>query len=1011
MRLLFIFSLFVLLHFTPSYAESIMHESVINSYADAAVQQSNNVIRGKVVDVKGEPIPGVNITLKSMKGGYITDIDGKFEIQTKNDSETIKFSFIGFQTQELSNVKKGTVLEIVLLEDVGTVDEVVITGFVPKSKVSYTGSQTTVNKKELLAMGTKNLFESLQAFVPGMLLVENNLSGSDPNKRPDINIRGRASFEGVANLPLFVVDGTIVTVDYIYDMDMNDIETVTVLKDASASALYGAKASAGVIVITTKVLEGGKLKLNYSGTLRASMPDLSDYRLLHSADKLEFERLAGVYTSDNGEEQYRKDLLYNEIFQKVRKGIDTDWISKPLRSGLSHNHSLSFDGGDEYARYNVGIRYGKDQGVMKGSDRSRLSTFFKFSYNRPGKFYVSNTSSITMVNSNDSPYGSFSDYVSQNPYDSPYDDNGKLKSRLTHNKVNPLYDASLGSYRDSESFDIMNTTNLQLWLGKDFRIDADFSIQKNKIESNKFVSPFSASEIIANKQDLTKRGSLTESNSKYVGYSGKLMGSYNTYLFDKLFISNTAGANFESYDGTQSAYKSIGYYTDKLAHPGFASGYPIGGKPEGSDEVKRAVGFFINSNAIFDNKYFLDLIYRYEGSSKFGKNQRFAPFWSIGGGWNLHNEKFFSGISVQTFKIRGSVGYLGNISFSPYQAITTYEYIGTLNYLKGIGAVPKTIGNPELKWERTLNTNFGLDITMFSGRWDFSLDYYIKNTDNLLLDVSKAPSVGVSTVRENIGSIENRGLEFRTKVVPIQNKDWYWGLSMNFSHNKNKIKSISNALKRKNEENIKDKGLLPLPIYEEGESLTALKVVPSAGIDPATGREIFIKADGSYSFIYDARDKKIFGDTNPYGYGSITSYLTYKNFSLNMSFGYSFGGIVYNQTLVSRVEGLNPINNADERVFKDRWKKPGDIAKFKDIADSTTPLQTSRFVKTNNYLTMQSLSVAYDLEAKFLNKLNIRRMRLELLTNDLFYISSVKRERGLSYPFERSVEMSVRFSL
>ena len=191
----------------------------------------------------------------------------------------------------------------------------------------------------------------------------------------------------------------------------------------------------------------------------------------------------------------------------------------------------------------------------------------------------------------------------------------------------------------------------------------------------------------------------------------------------------------------------------------------------------------------------------------------------------------------------------------------------------------------------------------------------------------------------------------------------------------------------------------------------ALKVVPSAGIDPATGREIFIKADGSYSFIYDARDKKIFGDTNPYGYGSITSYLTYKNFSLNMSFGYSFGGIVYNQTLVSRVEGLNPINNADERVFKDRWKKPGDIAKFKDIADSTTPRQTSRFVKTNNYLTMQSLSVAYDLEAKFLNKLNIRRMRLELLTNDLFYISSVKRERGLSYPFERSVEMSVRFSL
>ena len=969
--------------------------------------QTGKVIKGRVIDGNGEPLVGATIKLKGGNGVYFTDHNGNFEIITKKNREEVVVTYIGHVTQTLF-VFPGNETTIPLAADNTSLSEVVVTGFVNKSKVSFTGSQTTVQKEQLLSMGTKNVLESLQSFVPGLVIAENNLAGSNPNKRPDLNIRGRATFDGSANMPLFVVDGTEVSADYVYDMDMNDIESVTVLKDASASALYGSKASAGVIVITTKTMKPGRLRLNYSGTYRLSTPDLTDYRMLNAAQKLEFERLAGLYTDKTDlERQYRLDTEYNRLAQIVRSGVNTDWLSKPLRNGFSHNHSLSIDGGDDYARYNLGFRYSTDDGVMIGSKRDRLSLFFKFSYNKPGAFSVNNSTTLMSVDSEESPYGSFSDYVKQNPYEQPYAADGSLHKKLSNLEENPLYEAQAGNFNKSENLNILNTTTLQVWFSDAFRLNGDFSFTKDMSTSNNFKSPLALSEL--NKTDVSQRGQLTESHTSLVRYAGKLMLSYNKNLFGKLFTSATAGSTIEANNGDNTSYSSVGYYSANLSHPAFAAGY-VNGKPGGSDNIYRTVGFFANLNSIWDNKYFLDFIYRYEGSSKFGKNTRFAPFWSVGSGWNIHNESFLKGKGIELLKLRASVGYLGNISFEPYQAITSYNYAAGNNYVKGIGAIPKTIGNPDLRWERTLTSNVGIDLTMFKGRWDLTFDAYIKNTDDLLVNVTKAPSVGVASARENLGAIENRGVELRTRVVPISTKQLQWSISATYAYNKSKIKQISNALMSKNEENRNATGKAPLPIYEEGGSLTAVKVVPSAGIDPATGREVYIKRDGSYTFDYDARDKVTFGDESPLGQGSLSSYLTYKQWSASASFGYSFGGVVYNQTLVTRVEGANPKQNADERVFNDRWKKPGDYARYRNIADYSTPQQTSRFVQVNNYLTLQSLSVAYEFTPWQIRKLGLSRMRLELLTNDLFYLSSIKRERGLDYPYARSVEMSVRFS-
>ena len=969
--------------------------------------QTGKVIKGRVIDGNGEPLVGATIKLKGGNGVYFTDHNGNFEIITKKNREEVTVTYIGHVTQTLF-VFPGNETTIPLAADNTSLSEVVVTGFVNKSKVSFTGSQTTVQKDQLLSMGTKNVLESLQSFVPGLVIAENNLAGSNPNKRPDLNIRGRATFDGSANMPLFVVDGTEVSADYVYDMDMNDIESVTVLKDASASALYGSKASAGVIVITTKTMKPGRLRLNYSGTYRLSTPDLTDYRMLNAAQKLEFERLAGLYTDKTDlERQYRLDTEYNRLAQIVRSGVNTDWLSKPLRNGFSQNHSLSIDGGDDYARYNLGLRYSTDDGVMIGSKRDRLSLFFKFSYNKPGAFSVNNSTTLMSVDSEESPYGSFSDYVKQNPYEQPYAADGSLHRKLSNLEENPLYEAQAGNFNKSENLNILNTTTLQVWFSDAFRLNGDFSFTKDMSTSNNFKSPLALSEL--NKTDVSQRGQLTESHTSLVRYAGKLMLSYNKNLFGKLFTSATAGSTIEANNGDNTSYSSVGYYSANLSHPAFAAGY-VNGKPGGSDNIYRTVGFFANLNSIWDNKYFLDFIYRYEGSSKFGKNTRFAPFWSVGSGWNIHNESFLKGKGIELLKLRASVGYLGNISFEPYQAITSYNYAAGNNYVKGIGAIPKTIGNPDLRWERTLTSNVGVDLTMFKGRWDLTFDAYIKNTDDLLVNVTKAPSVGVASARENLGAIENRGVELRTRVVPISTKQLQWSISATYAYNKSKIKQISNALMSKNEENRNATGKAPLPIYEEGGSLTAVKVVPSAGIDPATGREVYIKRDGSYTFDYDARDKVTFGDESPLGQGSLSSYLTYKQWSASASFGYSFGGVVYNQTLVTRVEGANPKQNADERVFNDRWKKPGDYARYRNIADYSTPQQTSRFVQVNNYLTLQSLSVAYEFTPWQIRKLGLTRMRLELLTNDLFYLSSIKRERGLDYPYARSVEMSVRFS-
>lgn len=962
-------------------------------------------ITGKVTDEEGMPLPGVTVLIKGTQLGTATDGDGNYQLTVPAQGHALVFTMVGMETRE-ETIGERSEINVTMVADVNEMKEVVVTGYGNKSIASFTGAAQTVTKDQLLRAGTKNILSSLQAFVPGMLLVTNNARGSDPNTRPEILVRGRSSFTSGSSMPTFIVDGAEVSADYVFDMDINDVESATVLKDASASALYGAKAANGVIVITTRPMKAGKMKVSYSGNFSLTVPDLSDYHLLNAEEKLKYEYLAGLYTSQEGlsDEQYSMDERYNEIYQRIREGVNTDWLSYPLRNAFVNNHNVTVYGGDHYVRYNLGVRYGNDRGVMKDSERKRYSLSFKLSYSKDDLIFIQNYATITSVNNVESPYGSFSQYVEQNPYDRAYNLDGSLNNDLTYGKLNPLYEASLGSYNKGENFNINDVFDIKVQLIEGLRLEGSFSLTKYKNNTEVFLSPDSKE---FNDVPASEAGSITVSNSNSIDYQGKLLLTYNKMFGEGTLLSLIAGGNLQSSNSNSNGYTGIGIFSDRLAHPSFASQYPSESSPTGSQDISRSLGGFINVNTIYKDRYFADFSIRYEGSSKFGSDQRYAPFWSVGVGWNIHKEKFFNAASTDRLKLRASVGYLGNASFSPYQAITTYEYNSDYVYDNGIGATPITIGNPDLKWERTLNWNVGLDVNLFNNRLDMTIDYYKKITDNLLLSVTKAPSVGVGEATENIGKIDNTGIEFRTRVIALRNQDWDWSLSLTASHNKNKIRQISNSLKAQNEKNNAEKSRQPQPVYEEGQSISAIKAVQSGGIDPATGKEVYIGKDGRPTFTYDYNDKIVFGDSDPKVYGIFSSYLTYKGISLDFMLEYKLKSTVYNETLVTRVEGANPQNNADHRVFDSRWKKPGDYVKYKDIADQAIPEQTSRFIEDEYTLSMRSLSLAYDFAPEIYQKLRLSRLRVEFMTNDLFHWSTVKQERGFDYPFARSFQFSI----
>ena len=447
----------------------------------------------------------------------------------------------------------------------------------------------------------------------------------------------------------------------------------------------------------------------------------------------------------------------------------------------------------------------------------------------------------------------------------------------------------------------------------------------------------------------------------------------------------------------------------------YASQYLKDKTPRGISDKSRMIGFFGNLNYGYDNRYFIDLSYRTDGSSKFGKNSQFAPFWSAGFAWNLHKEHWWDN-EFNTLKLRGSLGSTGSVNFPSSQALTTYQFSSNSKYNGIFGAELIAFGNKSLKWQNTFSYNAGLDLTLFQNRLQFNLDGYIKITDNLLLPIDVAPSTGFLKYTENMGEMKNTGIEGRLRLVLIQDRvhKFNWSTTIAAFHNTNKIQKLSNSMKAVNENANSEEAVTafkPLPTYQVGRSQTALMVVRSGGIDPATGREVYIKLNGEKTFKYDYKDKVIIGDTKPDVEGNIISNLNWGEFNLYMQFRYEYGAKAYNSTLAEKVEQANPRWNADRRVLYERWKEPGDEVIFKGIGDTSPTYQTTRLVQDNDLFSLQSLSLSYTLSRDYCKKLNIERLKFTASTTDLFRISTIKRERGTIYPFARTFTIGLNMTI
>ncbi|WP_349185285.1 SusC/RagA family TonB-linked outer membrane protein [Odoribacter splanchnicus] len=988
----------------------------------AVPQVQSRKITGKVIDEDGNPLPGVAVLIEGTTIGVATDMDGKYDLTCPEMKDIVlKFSYIGMKPKSVV-VGNKTVVDVTLESDSQEMDEVVVTGLLNRRKSGFAGTTTVISKQELAKVSTGNIFTTISTLDAGFKIEENNLDGSNPNKLPDFTIRGKGSFQNGSTAPIFILDGFEVTSQKVFDMDINRIESITLLKDASATILYGSRASNGVIVIETTAPKAGKLRVTYDFKPTIAIVDLTDYDLMNAREKLQYEKEAGLYTQEitpgyednDRREQGELDKAYYNRYKNIVEGVNTYWLSQPVKNAFSHAHSLFVEGGADNVRYGIDASYNQNKGVMKESGRDRFGLGFSLIYRIKDKITIKNYISYAHTHAYNSPYGSFSQYAKLNPYERIYNDNGELIPKLSDGDTNPLYDALLPNRNFTKDQEFREQLSVDWFIRDGLRLKGQMAIVKGETSGEIYKSPFSAEFLkttynsesrVQEYLPIAERGYLSMTDGASFSYDGNVTLNYNTLVNEKHIIYAGAGLEVTQNDNNSHGFIMTGFPDDRYSDPAFAIQYKKETKPSSSESKSRAIGFFANGNYSYDDRYFADVSVRIDGSSKFGADKKYAPFWSAGAGWNVHNEKFFKHTKISMLKLRYSYGVTGNQEFSAYQAKTMFQFNTDRLYNSGISAALMGYGNPDLEWQNQYQSNYGFDFGYAKDRIRLQFNYYQKKTEGMLTSVSVAPSLGLpsNTFTSNLGKIQNKGVEVNLNAVLIrdQGKDFEWSVMLQAAHNKNKIMEISTALKNINEKNNQDK-TTPAAVYEEGESMSAIKAVPSLGIDPTTGQELFMKKDGTITYTWDATDKVICGDSEPKVFGNVGTNLYWKGWNLNMVFKYDLGADYYNSTLAERVEGANPRYNADRRVLNNRWKEPGQHALYKNIKEYTTTYISSRFVQKENTLQLTSLSLSYDLNREWIRKFGLNTMRLSFYMNDVFRASTVKNERGLDYPFQRS---------
>ncbi len=992
------------------------------------------IITGIVIDEDGEPLVGANVGIKKGNGPnryMITDYNGEFRYELLGNELELLISFVGFEDRVIPIDFTQARYNIVLKSDINDIGEVIVTGIFDRPKASFTGAASIITKKQIQSFGNRNLLQTISNIDPALDIQEQNALGSDPNNTSlDIQIRGASSITDVNNLqlqskseintPLFILDGFEISVERVLDMNQNDVESVVILKDASATAIYGSRGSNGVVVITSSHPPVGKLRVTYTAGMNMEIPDLSSYDLLNAEDKLEVEQIAGLYTGSDIDEQIYLDGLFNQNNKAVKEGVDTDWLDIPTRVGVGQYHRLSIGGGDDQFRYGTNISYNNITGAMKGSKRNNFNAGINLQYLFK-KIKFSNQLDLGFNKGTNSPYGNFSKYYTMNPYWRPYDENGDpIESYSTfgyQTMYNPLYDASLASFSTTDYNNIRNQTSLTINFTPSLKWDTSFGITLLKGGSDYFSSPLNSSGIIAGLSPL-ERGMYTKTTRLENSYQisttlnyGKTFGKHSVYV----------GVNGQILENrNESTSISVKGFTNEELHD-ISNGISYSGNnPSSNEATTRSVGLSGTLNYSYNNKYFFDGTVRIDGSSSFGSEKRFAPFYSLGAAWDVAQESFVQNNLpfMEQLKLKYSYGVTGSLNFSAYQALTTYSYDTDYQYTNITGMTILALGNPNLQWQNTQQHNYGVELSVFDRRLGVSFNYYRKTTENMIGKASLPYSNGYTELTENFGTVRNTGYDMNlsVNVIRIPESQFSWYLTGGLYHNKNVLVKLSDAIKDAMEvyegQNYSGGNMY---LYREGMSTDELYVLKSPGVDPLTGEVLYedpmtgdISSTGGNS---EGTFRKIgVGSYLPKINGRIGTSLRYKGLNLDLAFSIRLGAKKLNNTLM-KVENAYVRNNVDSRVLSTRWQQPGDITAFKDIASEDNTLPNDRYVFTERSFALSNINLSYQFPRKLVEKLNIQQLSLTASIADVFHLSNISMERGTDYPYtiRPTLNLSVTF--
>ncbi|MES2780417.1 MAG: TonB-dependent receptor [Bacteroidota bacterium] len=968
-------------------------------------------IRGRLVDDKNEPIIGATVTIDQTKFGTVTDADGFYEIKDlPAGTYMIKITYIGYQTIYLNVTalpdNSTETPKTTLKEDAKALEDVVVVGYGTKLKREVTGSIAKINAKELNDMPIPSFESALQAKLPGVQVTTGSgIAGS----AAVIRIRGVASISAGGD-PLYVVDGIPITQDFFLNngnstgnsggmnnnplasINPDDIESIDVLKDAAATAIYGSRGSNGVVLVTTKRGRKGGLNVSYTGSVGISRPTALP-NMLNSSQYLQLYQES--YENDGG---IGLAKLPGGISWEQARNTNTDWVDLTTRTGIKNSHSVTLSNSGKKGGIYGSVGYSNNESYLVGNRYERISSRLNGDYNVTKKLRASVSTSLSQG----------TNYRVNTAWA------GGLGSAMsTALPIYPVYD-STGNYF-SGGDNPVRTQELKKWRTTELRsinnIQLDYELMKGLMATGKYnLDYMQLRDDQYDPQALINSTHLGTANgySTYVtNYSYSFMLNYRTTLRRDHSISLMGAYEFQesrTNSSSVSANNVTNGFWDANADAAQQGRITITNPQDGYSFLS----YFGRANYDYKKKYFVEFVLRSDWSTKFGANYRYGFFPALSATWVISDEKFFHIPAVSLTKLRVAYGKSGNANIPTNQYLSKWQPAGASTpYYNQPITFPSIIPNPDLRWETSWTFNAGIDIGFFKDRVTATVDVYDKRTTDVFMQLALPPSTGFDNYWGNVGSITNRGIEFSFTSRNIVGAKFTWTTNFNISRNWNEITSIGAYSEDAVSGGTNDTRVVV------GQPVGTNFLVRFKGIDPANGKPIYLDKDGNETYIWDPKDRVAVGNIQPKAIGGIGNNFRYKNWELNVLFNFVLGGDIY-ESSAKRQNGVVTTWNMRTDLF-DRWQKPGDQTAYGRLTQNTatygssTPwINTTQWIQDGTFMRLRNLTVAYNLPKAACQKIKLASMRIAVIgTNLLTFTKYTGLDPEIARDFENATDRNM----